>query len=540
MSLRNRLVLPVILFALAVLAGCGSSTSNPVPPPTGGFSNTNFNGTYTFSVLGQDGNGTFAMAGSLVACGCANHTIASGTVDLLDPVPLVAPGSTIGSGSTYNITPDGRGTANLVVTNSGLGLSTTIEVDFVLTSSSHGLIIYSGGGPAGGGSASGTIDLQPTAVTQGSLANAYSFSLSGTDFTTNLNPIATVGAFTLDGSGNIVNSPAGVEDFNYAAAPSTNLVLTGGVTVGSGTAPGVATFSSSFGVLTFDVYAIDSTHLKLIENDGQAIIVGDVFTQPNTTIPSNLVFTMAGFDTTGGAPFVVGGLMSTSGGTITGGSEDINEGGSVDGGTNPAVPVSFGGSFAPSGGTGRLVFAPTGFFGGASFAAYPSSGGIFLMEIDTGLNPGITSGVALQQTGTSITAQGYGLNLTGQDTNGELDEIAEFTTTSTTLKGLLDEDESFSTDTHNLTGNYTVASNGEGSATSLSSGMAGMFFYVADSSNALFISTDPNQVALGSFQAQTTPTSVSNMTQQHFAMLRSVHAPHSASKNNKTRFRQAK
>jgi hypothetical protein len=534
MSLRNRLFLPIIVTTLAFLAGCGSSTHNPVPPPTGSFSNTNFNGTYTFSVLGADANGTFAMAGTLTACGCTAGTISAGTFDLDDPL-LVSPGSTIGSNSTYMISSDGRGKATLQVTNTAASLNTPVDVDFVLTSSTHGLIMFSNGG-----SASGTIDLQPAAVTQTSLGStAFAFNLAGTDV--NGNPIASVGAFTLDGNGNIVSSPAGVVDFNYDTAPSTGLVLTGGVGVGSGTGPGVATLSSSFGVLNFDVYAIDSTHLKLIENDAQAMVVGDVYTQPSTTIPGNLVFTMAGIDTAASNIFVAGGLISTDGAsTITGGSEDINEGGSVDGGTNPAVPVSFGGSFVTSGGSGRFLFSLSGFAGGTNFVAYPSSGGIFMLEVDTGLNPGITSGVALPQTGTSIAAQGYGLNLTGQDVNGELDEIAEFTTTTTSLSGLLDEDESFSTESHNLSGTYTVGSNGAGSSTNLSSGMAGMFFYVADSSDALFISIDPNQVALGSFQAQSAPSSASSMTQQHLAMLRSVHTLRGASKNKQNRFRQAK
>ena len=83
MSLRNRLVLPVILSTLALLAGCGSSTKNPVPPPTGGFTNLNFNGTYTFSVFGTDGF-TYAAAGSFTACGCTGGTISGGTVDLTD------------------------------------------------------------------------------------------------------------------------------------------------------------------------------------------------------------------------------------------------------------------------------------------------------------------------------------------------------------------------------------------------------------------------------------------------------------------------
>ncbi len=62
-----------------------------------------------------------------------------------------------------------------------------------------------------------------------------------------------------------------------------------------------------------------------------------------------------------------------------------------------------------------------------TFAAYPSSGGTQLLEID-GL--GITGGVAYPQSNTSFASgQGYGLNLTGSN-GSEVDDIAEFTNTN--------------------------------------------------------------------------------------------------------------
>ena len=56
MSLCNRAVLGfMVVLALSFLVGCGSSSpNNSVPPPSGGFSNTNLNGTYTFSISGAD------------------------------------------------------------------------------------------------------------------------------------------------------------------------------------------------------------------------------------------------------------------------------------------------------------------------------------------------------------------------------------------------------------------------------------------------------------------------------------------------------
>ena len=534
MSLPNRLALPFALAALAVLAGCGSSTNTPTAPPSGGFSDTNFSGTYTFSVEGEDGNGIFAMAGTLVACGCTQGTISSGTVDLVDPTGVAAQ-STIGSNSTYSVSADGRGLAKLMITTSGG--SEQINLDFVLTSSSHGLVSrYDSAGTG-----SGTIDLQPSVISQASVASTpYAFSVSGGDFIDT--PLASVGSFTLDASGNITTA---IEDFNYGGTPTTALPLTGSVTVGSGTTPGVASLLTAFdsNPLTFDVYTIDATHLKVIEVDGQAIMVGDVFTASSAGVPQgNLAFSMSGLDTSG-ALFATGGLMASDGASqITSGSEDINDDGVVDAGTNPATPFTFGGTFiADPSGSGRYQFTLSGYQGGTNFAAYPSSAGLLMMEVDpagsldVGIdNAGVTSGMAvLQQSGAGVTASaGYGLNSTGESTGvnsgsiTELDEIAEFKTTSSSISGLIDvNDFTVSLNTSNLTGSYTAGSNGTGTATFSSGGMQEIFYYSIDGSTSLFINADPSgdQATLGSFEIQTTPTSNAASPVQHPHVLPSAH-----------------
>ncbi len=519
MSLRNRLVLPIILSGLAVLAGCGSSNS-VVPPPSGAFSDTDFSGTYTFSVNGFDSsNQPLMMAGSFTACGCTKGTISGGTVDYDDGVNGLAPGAAIGNNSTYNILKDGRGTADLFITPTG-GTEFPVTVDFVLTSSSHGLIIeYDSGG-----SGSGTIDLQPSVVSQSAIENApYAFSLSGAFGASSL---ATVGTFTLNSSGQV---STGVEDFNEGGtangggpSPETSQfsITAGSVTVGSGTTPGSATLTTNFGTIGFNVYAIDATHLKFIESDGQAFLVGDVFSQPSASIPTgNLVFTMNGEDPTGPVEFVTGGLMAVNGQQIPSGSEDYNDGGTVDGGVTPVTPLSFSGSFSTVG-NGRFLVSLSGFFGGTYFAAYPSSGGILMMEVDAGLNvgqnnAGITSGIALPQTsGAALAAtQGYGLNNSGEDAlNGvELDEIGQFTTTSTGLTGNLNENDGSTLGAPGINGTYTAGTNGAGSAT-LSNGLQSIFYYAADSSTVLFISTDPNQAAAGVIEAQSAPSGSDNQT----------------------------
>jgi hypothetical protein len=530
MSVRNAIVLFLALSALSLLVGCGGGTNAVTPPPTGGFSNSDFSGTYTFSVEGADVSGTFAMAGSLMACGCSNGNISTGTVDVVDPSGP-APGAAIGSNSIYSINQDGRGFAKLFITPVG-GTQFEVDVDFVLTSSSHGLIIRFDGN----GTGSGTIDLQSSA-TLGDVA--YAFFLSGSD--NSGNPLATAGAFTLSGG---AISPAGVEDFNYNKVLGTQLGLTGSVTAGSGTTPGVATLDTSFGNLTFDVYAIDSTHLKLIESDGVVILVGDLYTQSSASIPNeSLVFTMTGLDSSGNL-FAAGGLMSSDGSSlIPTGAEDVNDAGTVDNGTT--TPFPFSGNFTAQG-AGRFLITLNGFAGGSVFAAYPSDGGLFLLEEDTGLGAGVSSGIALAQSaGATITASsGYGLNLTGEDVSGgpssgsELDEIAEFKTTSSAFtNGLLDENDGGVIDNpQNFGGSYTV-SNGSGSATGVSNGLQSMFFYVADNSTVLFLSTDPNQTAQGLFQIQSTPQSGAAQPAaqaRSLPLLRSIPHTHSASGNRKT------
>ena len=113
-----------------------------------------------------------------------------------------------------------------------------------------------------------------------------------------------MGAFTLDPAGNVTS---GVEDFNDNgnSVGITNLAITSG-SVSLATVPGLATLSTSEGTFTFDVYPIDSTHLKFIEIDAFPIMVGDAF--PLTaSIPTGAnVFTFSGLDLILPGPFTVG------------------------------------------------------------------------------------------------------------------------------------------------------------------------------------------------------------------------------------------
>ena len=493
MSLRNRLVLPIILFALAVLAGCGSS-NKAVPPPTGGFSDTNLNGTYVFSTSGTDiDNAPIFIVGAFTACGCAQGTISGGTLSFGDGTVGVVSNQSISSG-TYKVGVDGRGQAQLP-TSSALG---KVTLDFVLASDAGGLVTeYDGNGTG-----SGTLALQTT-VAQSDLTGSYAFSLAGAT-PTETGIVSSAGAFTLDGSGNVttgiqdisgISTTSGISSSQEYAISTSSTVL-----VGTGTTPGVALIVDGGGnTFTFDLYPVSPGHLKFVETDGLLLSAGDAYTQQSSLPSGTLAFTMAGLDD-GLLPLAVGGTLPTSGATIIAGVEDFDDGGTVGTSTNVA-----GGFTALSG--GRSLLTVSSFdngningLGTYTFAAYPSSAGTLLVEVDGG---GITSGVALAQTSTSFAAaQGYGLNLSATNMTAGLeeDDIAEFTSTASGFSGLIDfNDQGTLTPNQSLSGTYASLTPGRYSLTSSTFNGA---FYTVDGSTVLFLEADTDQIGTGLFQVQ--------------------------------------
>jgi hypothetical protein len=487
--------------SIFLMAACGSGGTPATPNPVG-FNNGSLNGTYVFSTAGSDANGYFlTLAGALEADG--NGGITGGTMDVIDP--NVAPASPVAQSITsgsYHVSIDGRGQAKLT---SSVG---TFALDFVLTSSSHGLVTEFDGN----GTGSGTIDLQTAVTSLGQLAGSYAFSFAGSD--SGGGPFAAVGAFTLNSSG---ATTAGVEDFNASGIPYGNEPLTGTVTLGSGTGPGTITLQTpAFSALTFDFYPIDSTHLKVIETDYAEFLAGDVFVQPNTSIPSgSMVFTMAG-GTESSGPIAVGGLMTSDGtGNFPSGLEDINNAGNIS-----PEPVPFSGSAAgPAGVGGRVIVNLSGFSPSIQWVIYPSSGGLLMLEMDTA---NITGGVGYAQTATSFTAPAsYGLNLSGANGangGGEVDDIAQFNATTAAapavnMTGILDEnDMGILVPGASLNpGTYTPDSpaTGRGSIIATTNGtyLGGLTleYYAVNSSTVLFIETDQSQVAAGTFEQQSAP-----------------------------------
>ncbi len=544
MPVRKAFVLLVSLSTIAFMAACGGSSGtapvNPTPPASGGnFGNNNLNGTYVFSISGTDANeAPYAMAGTLTAngsgSGCSTKgSVTAGTLDIAstDTEEFTAPVARATFTGSYCIEVDGRGQAT-VTTNIGAGFP-NLTFDFVMQDTSHGLVIEFDSF----GTASGTLDLQSSGVTPSA---PYAFLLSGATYSSGTS-FASAGNFTV-GSGGAIS--AGAADFNNnAASVYQDEALTGNVTVSS-TTPSTTFSTSAYPDQTFDVFPIDSTHLKFIEMDATAVQSGDAFSQTTPTMPvGTLAFTLSGELTVNDEPFAAGGFIATdSSGDITSSSnEDFNEGGTL----SPTTPQSFTGAYAATtGNAGRYTLSGlSGFTGGTTYAAYPSSGGVLLLEIDSsGAIAGITTGTAYTQTtgATFAVPAPYGLNLSGLvSSNGsttEVDDIAAFDSASsgTTITGSIDENSALDGPTtygQALTGTYAIIGGGRGeivappanSTTGLNTlnGVLDLIFYTVDGSTFPFMEYDTTQISTGVFVAQSASGSSSAVARAH-----AMYVPH--------------
>lgn len=522
MSVSSRVVVAFVVFSLALLTSCGGGPSggitNPTAPPTGKFSNSNLNGSYVFSTSGIDINGQpYAIVGEFTANGKGGIT--GGTLDV-NNAEFSAPQANvaISSSSTYSLQIDGRGRVTL---NASTQYGSSIVLDVALEDSSHGLVIEFDSN----GTGSGTIDAQVSGATP---SGAYAFSLAGGSYSSGT-PFAVVGNFALGSNGAIT----GLEDVNEGVTASANLALSGSLVSGPSSSPSTTVVSSALSG-TFDVFTIDPNHLKFIEMDQTATLEGDAYSQTSTAMPTgDLVFTLAGvypFNASTPAYFAAGGvIVADAAGNITNAStEDYNENGNL----SPTTAASFSANYAAAG-TGRYTLSNfSSFVGGSSYAAYPSSGGVLLLEID---NSGVTAGAAYPQTsGASLAApQGFALNLSGTNLTGvssyygggspvEIDDVAEFATKSGgTLTGVLDENYAPGGGANfgiGLTsGTYNAPdSNGRGQlSTAAGNGTFGtlnggfnLVYYSVDGTTFPFIEADSAQVASGVFFQQN-PTGAS-------------------------------
>jgi hypothetical protein len=483
-SANKALLALLILTALSTLAGCGGSGSGftkLAPAPTGSFSNAALNGTYAFSATGTNTFGFFAVAGSLQADGNGHITAGLEDVNSGNGVFTNVPVS-----GSYSVGADGRGVATLVSSIS------VIDLDFVLISSQHGLVIRFDSNSA----ANGTIDRQDSsAFSASALQGAFAFNVSGVD--ANGGNFQTAGNLLTDGVGSITS---GIQDSNDNGVVALSQAVSGIYTVGSN-GRGVAVLNTASGTLTFAFYVVDSTHLKLIETDNAPALSGDAFRQQgtfsNATVSGAYAFTVGGSSS---GPFAAGGIFTADGnGNITTGVEDINNAGSI------SQSLALSGVYTMAA-NGRGTLALTSSSRSANFVIYPSSGGLQMLQTDSST---VSSGTAFLQQGGSFSnasVQGnFGLALSGVTASGEIESIAEFAADGNgKISGAIDiNNVGLLSQGLALSGTYAIGANGRGTAVLKSSaGTQNIVLYVAGSSRVLALEVDSNLAAVGVSEQQ--------------------------------------
>jgi hypothetical protein len=472
-----------VLSLVAILFGCGSSgtftTGQTAPPVTGPYTNANLNGTYAFLIRGTNTT-FFAIAGSFQANGAG--MITGGVEDINSPGTGNVTNNVAITG-TYSVLADGRTIATI---NSTIG---NFVLDFVLLSSQHGLAIRFNNSAT----ASGTIDIQDsTAFSATALQGSFAFSLSGADHSGNIE--TTAGAFTTLDINNADAVQVGVQDINDNGTLTLNRVLTGSLT-GPVAGRGTATLTTNVGTMNFVYYVVDANHLILIETDTQPVLAGNAFRQAASTIAGTLVFTAAG--SSGTLDFTAGGILKSdvNNNVLATSTEDVNKAGTV------TQNISISGTYSAIV-NGRGTITLPGSNGLQSLVVYPTTGGFLIMSIDGST---VASGTAFTPqiiaTPSNAAINGrYGFSLSGANTAGPVDAIAQFTADAKgNLAGHLDENSAGVLGSGlALTGTYNLLSSGRGTAVlNSSAGAMNLIFYMVDASDFIYLESDTGQIATG-------------------------------------------
>jgi hypothetical protein len=469
----------------------GSAAANLGPNPN----NSKLNGQYAFQLNGIDGDGPFAMAGSVTADGNGNITTGVADINLSSSIAVIVGAPLTGS---YSVGPDNRGSMTVTTMFPGSPFSQTFS--FALGSLESGVAtrgqmaeidgeeMWSGGALA---------KQDATAFSAGAVTGNYAFAFKGTDSVGG--GLSAVGRFSA--GGNVIT--AGQTDvittdpivngttvtFQQTYLPK--LPFVGIYNVGAN-GRGTATFdftgtAPDFSVFSF--YVISASELFVIEIDqcpGSSCslkggIIGTALQQSAGTFTAN---SLAGPEVLTISDDLVKNDLGVSFATFDGIGNMTGASDKVDDNVVSTVPVSGTYTVDSSGlGRGVLTFAsdqsPRPFYlvnagnafildsiNGQSGTIAPQSGGPF--------NNGTLAGNYVLDTSTPASF-GPGSGVLASDGTGNLSGTADA------------HDGNGSGTGQNFTGNYSVAANGRGTLfTTTNTGVAlNWILYVVSPSKIL-------------------------------------------------------
>jgi hypothetical protein len=469
-----------------------------VVKPGSAITNSLFSGGYSFLFHGFDSGGNVEIAGNLTA---------TGTGTIFGQLDSNRSGGTLGifTGSTvtgtYSVGSDGRGTMQLITTNSKGAMSTTnyllaedsggnfhmIENDTIGTPQTHGSGVIK---PVAGGASTGA-----------AFSGNYVLELDGQDNQGNLEVV--VGVMHADGV-NLLTP--GMFDVNDGGTYSPAVQVTGSFQVGTSnnkglmfltyqvpnSAPVVATYTfyfvSSSDIFLMAVDPTDATHPRL----GGELVQQQTSTVFDATALNGVsVATSSGLD--GSNATVLAGLLTGNGISGVGVNYDQNDGGTVTSNNTAA-----GTYIADPSTNGRVAFTGLGARFAAAYLTAPNQGILIgqdsavsygLLQAQTSTAPFSTTSILGGYTfSAEITLDPAALNITGQ---------LDSPTGNGSMTGILDEadnDGTPHTDQTVVIPNYVVTPTGRGTMQiGATIGLpSGMVIYVVSPSSFSGISTDSN------------------------------------------------
>jgi hypothetical protein len=509
------------LCAAACSGGGGGSIITP--PPNNGFSNSNLDGQYAFSMSGTATDQTtlvqapYARVGSFIADGKGDIT--GGVEDInLNQVSGGSNEVAITNGS-YTINSDGRGTLTL---NESAG---TFTFSISLTSSTNGYIVDF---PSDGAStASGNFVLQNVnAFNLSSFSGNYVFDFSGVD--TMQNPESIVGqvsASLANGVGVLTGFADDNDGGQVNGGGAGGAAISGNFNTSSPNPSDLTSFGRgefSIGGVSGVYYIVGPSQVKFLEETSGGTLAGDAFAQSNVTAGINgpFVYVLGGstVSTSGGGPLARGGKFSANSGNLTSIIVDTNNAGQQQ--SLPTGGSSGTGTYTLDTTTGRgtMTFTLQGATLAFNYVFYMvSPTQAFVQEQTAGPNGAVVEDGSMFAQGSAISASSlagnYALNwsgeasLNGGNAIGEEDVIGEATVSSgTALSGIVDinEDATFTEASNvSLTGTLTLSSDptSHNALTfNLQTNPAGQvttFAYIAANNNILFMTTESNRIAAG-------------------------------------------
>jgi hypothetical protein len=322
--------------------------------------NTNslLTGSYSFFFNGFDASGSnVTIAGNFSANG--SGVISSGQLDSNRVSGVFAGSSMTG---TYAIGNDGRGTMQLIATNSKGAMLTT---NYLLALQSNGNIQLIESDTVGTPQTHGAGVMKPVtaSLAAGSFSGNYAFQLVGRDFGASPEVIAGV----VHADGNATLSP-GMIDVNDAGTYSPALALSGSFQVGSNNNKGLAILtyqlpSSAQVQAGYTFYFVSATDIFLVGVDiadtTHPRLVGEMILQQSTAVfdssSLNGISVATGSGLNGANADVYAGLLTGNGDTVADLVYDENNGGTISNGVNS--PGTF---IADPNTNGRIQFAGVG------------------------------------------------------------------------------------------------------------------------------------------------------------------------------------